>query len=49
MNKLKEGLEGHVDSFGVHFICEVEGELLTTGDDTADIHWATNNGKWLKK
>lgn len=34
-------LEGPVDSFGVHFICEVEGELLTTGDDTADIHWAT--------
>ena len=34
-------LEGPVDSFGIHFICEVEGELLTTGDDTADIHWAT--------
>lgn len=33
-------LEGPFDSFGVHFICEVEGELLTTGDDTADIHWA---------
>ena len=34
-------LEGPVDSFGIHFICEVEGELLTTGDDTADIHWAS--------
>ena len=33
-------LEGSVDSFGIHFICEVEGDLLTTGDDTADIHWA---------
>lgn len=33
-------LEGPVDSFGIHFICEVEGELLNTGDDTADIHWA---------
>lgn len=34
-------VEGPVDSFGIHFICEVEGELLTTGDDTADIHWAS--------
>ena len=34
-------LEGPVDSFGIHFVCEVEGELLTTGDDTADIHWAS--------
>lgn len=34
-------LEGPVDSFGIHFICEVEGELLITGDDTADIHWAS--------
>ena len=34
-------IEGPVDSFGIHFICEVEGELLTTGDDTADIHWAS--------
>ena len=30
-----------MDSFGIHFICEVEGELLITGDDTADIHWAS--------
>ena len=33
-------IEGPVDSFGIHFVCEVEGEILTTGDDTADIHWA---------
>lgn len=36
-------LEGPEDSFGIHFICEVEGDLLTTGDDTADIHWASKN------
>lgn len=36
-------LKGPVDSFGIHFICEVEGDLLTTGDDTADIHWASKN------
>lgn len=34
-------IEGPVDSFGVYFICEVEGTLLATGDDTADIHWAS--------
>ena len=33
-------LEGPVDSFGIHFMCEVEGEPLVTGDNTADIHWA---------
>lgn len=33
-------IEGPVDSFGVYFICEVEGELLAEGDDTADIHRA---------
>lgn len=33
-------LDGPVDSFGIHFVCEAEGELLATGDDTADIHWA---------
>ena len=33
-------LEGSFDSFGIHFICDVEGELLTEGDNTADIHWA---------
>lgn len=33
-------LEGPVDSFGIHFVCEVEGESLITGDATADIHWA---------
>lgn len=33
-------IEGPVDSFGVYFMCEAEGELLSQGDDTADIHWA---------
>lgn len=33
-------INGPVDSFGVYFICEVEGELLEKGDDTADVHWA---------
>ncbi len=36
-------LEGPVDSFGIYFICEVEGEPSTTGDETADIHWASKN------
>lgn len=36
-------LKGPVDSFGVYFICNVEGDLLTLGDDTADIHWANIN------
>ena len=29
------------NSFGLYFICKVEGELLIEGDDTADIHWAS--------
>lgn len=33
-------LEGPVDSFGLYFMCEVEGTPLLKGDDTADIHWA---------
>ena len=33
-------IEGPVDSFGLYFICEVEGEVLSEGDDTRDIHWA---------
>ena len=33
-------IDGPVDSFGVYFICEAEGELLEKGDDTADVHWA---------
>ena len=31
-------IKGPVDSFGIYFLCEVEGELLAIGDDTADIH-----------
>ena len=24
----------------MYFVCEAEGELLSEGDDSADIHWA---------
>lgn len=34
-------IEGPVDSFGVYFMCEVEGKPISNGDDTADIHWAS--------
>jgi len=41
-------IEGPVDSFGVYFVCEAEGELLSEGDDSADIHWAdTEELQWL--
>ncbi len=33
-------IEGPVDSFGVHFLCEAEGEPQKEGDDSADVHWA---------
>lgn len=33
--------KGPVDSFGVYFRCIAEGAVLETGDDTADIHWAS--------
>lgn len=33
-------IEGPVDSFGVYFLCEAEGELQKEGDDSADVHWA---------
>lgn len=32
--------EGPVDSFGVYFLCEAEGEPQKAGDDSADVHWA---------
>jgi 8-oxo-dGTP pyrophosphatase MutT (NUDIX family) len=32
-------LKGPVDSVGVYFLCEAEGELLEQGDDTANIQW----------
>lgn len=32
-------LRGPVDSMGVYFKCRATGELLTAGDDTADIRW----------
>lgn len=33
-------IEGPVDSFGVYFLCEAEGEPQKEGDDSADVHWA---------
>ena len=33
-------IEGPVDSFGVYFLCEAEGEPQREGDDSADVHWA---------
>ena len=33
-------LDGPVDSFGVYFLCEAEGEPEREGDDSADVHWA---------
>lgn len=33
-------IKGPVDSFGVYFLCEAEGEPQRTGDDSADVHWA---------
>lgn len=33
-------IEGPVDSFGVYFLCEAEGEPQMEGDDSADVHWA---------
>lgn len=36
-------IEGPVDSFGIYFTCEAEGELLSEGDDSADVHWASLN------
>ena len=32
-------LDRPVDSFGIYFLCSVEGDPLDFGDDTADIHW----------
>ena len=33
-------IEGPVDSFGVYFLCDAEGEPLREGDDSGDVHWA---------
>ena len=33
-------IEGPVDSFGVYFLCEADGEPQREGDDSADVHWA---------
>ncbi len=32
-------IEGPVDSFGVYFLCEAEGEPQREGDDSGDVHW----------
>lgn len=36
-------LSGPVDSFGIYFLCEAEGELLKAGDDTENAHWASTD------
>ncbi|MBQ8846818.1 MAG: NUDIX domain-containing protein [Lachnospiraceae bacterium] len=33
-------IEGPVDSFGIYFLCEAEGEPQREGDDSGDVHWA---------
>ena len=33
-------IEGPVDSFGIYFLCEAEGEPYMAGDDSEDVHWA---------
>ncbi len=33
-------IEGPVDSFGIYFLCEAEGEPQKAGDDSEDVHWA---------
>lgn len=32
-------LEGYLDSVGFHFICQAQGELLSSGDDSKEIKW----------
>lgn len=34
-------IQGPVDSMGVYFICEAEGEPLKDGDETENPHWVT--------
>lgn len=34
-------IKGPVDSIGMYFICQVEGELLQEGDETTNIGWRT--------
>ena len=33
-------IKGPVDSFGVYYLCEADGEPQREGDDSADVHWA---------
>lgn len=32
-------IKGPIDSMGMYFLCEAEGELLVNGDDTKNVHW----------
>lgn len=34
-------LQGPVDSFSLYFICRGRGHLISQGDDSADVHWAS--------
>ncbi|GGD57748.1 NUDIX hydrolase [Paenibacillus nasutitermitis] len=34
-------IKGPIDSVGMYFICRAEGQLLSSGDDTADIQWVS--------
>jgi 8-oxo-dGTP diphosphatase len=42
-------LRGPVDSIGVYFRCQAQGELLPKGDDTAEARWvpAAQAAAWL--
>ena len=33
-------IKGPVDSFGVYYLCEAEGEPQREGDDSGDVYWA---------
>lgn len=32
-------IKGPIDSVGMYFICEAEGEMLVHGDNTQNVHW----------
>jgi len=43
-------LKGPVDSMGIYFLCQAEGELLAVGDETEEIQWmpVEQVGQWVK-
>lgn len=43
-------LKGPVDSMGVYFLCQAEGELLAVGDETEGIQWmpVVQVADWMK-